>query len=310
MANADLKGLSRSLSSLAAQDPAPTYANEVILIDSGNTPTEVLKELCCLYPWVKIHEAQAGIGYYQSKMLGAKLATGEIIVYYDSDCVYAHQWLKTILQPFLQSKDVQIVAGETVTNNVGIYGTAMAMTYIFPPFSGQQELTSTKQYFLNNVAFRQDFLLRYPIPTQLPLYRGNCVIHAHHIREQGIIIWQQPQARAFHAPPNGVSHFFWRFLLIGHDYYWQRRLLRPGKKQTKIDDLSMNGIGGKLQIFRDRIHKLVANDLRHLFFLPLAIPIMIASALLIYLGFLITTWKPNYLLAQYNKLLEESQRVT
>lgn len=305
LANADLKGLSRSLSSLAAQEPAPTCANEVILIDSGDAPADLLQELCHLYPWIKIHEAPMGTEYYQSKMLGAKLATGEIIVFYDSDCVYEYHWLNAILQPFYQSETIQIVAGETATVSAGIYGTAMAMTYIFPQFSGQKELAPAKQYFLNNVAFRREFLLRYPIPTQLPLYRGNCLIHAHYLRDQGFTIWKQPQARTLHAPPNGLSHFFWRFLLIGHDYYWQKRLLRTGKKRDKLDDPTMNGIGGKIQVFRDRIHKMVANDPRHVFFFPLAIPIMIVSALLIYVGYLISLQKPNYLLEQYSKILDD-----
>ncbi|WNC31854.1 MULTISPECIES: hypothetical protein [unclassified Thermosynechococcus] len=62
-------------------------------------------------------------------------------------------------------------------------------------------------YFLNNVAFRRQFLLDHPIPTELSLYRGNCLIHAHTLLQQGECIWRQPQARASHAPPNGLWHF-------------------------------------------------------------------------------------------------------
>jgi glycosyltransferase involved in cell wall biosynthesis len=327
LATANIAGLVRSLDSLAAQDPPPTCANEVILVDSGDVPPDLLRQLCQQYPWIKVHEAPLGTGYYQAKMLGAELATGEIVVYYDSDCSYEPQWLKMILMPFSQSakghaenspneihskdihsKDIHIVAGETTTKGVGIYGTAMAMTYIFPQYSGQRELTPTKQYFLNNVAFRRTVLLNYPIPTKLPLYRGNCAIHAYQLREKGFTIWRQPQARTLHAPPNGWSHFFWRFLLIGHDYYWQKRLLSVDTRTPEnLDDPTMNGMKGKLQVFRDRIGKMVKNEPRHGFFLPLAIPVMIASALLIYAGYLITTWKPSYLLQQYNKILGESQ---
>ncbi len=297
LASSDLQGLVRSLSCLAIQDLSPTRANEVLLIDSGDTPADLLAQLCEQYAWLKVVEAPAGTEYYPSKMLGAKLATGEIVVYYDSDCVYELDWLRTILLPFTQP-EIQIVAGETATRGVGVYGTAMAMTYIFPQFSGQQELTPTKQYFLNNVAFRRSFLLDHPIPTELPLYRGNCVIHAHQLREQGFTIWKQPRARTLHAPPNGLSHFFWRFLLIGHDYYWQKQLLK-----SETDDPTMQGAQGKLLVFRDRISKLFANEPLHLLFFPLAIPVMIASALLIYAGYLITTRNPNYLLNTYNKLI-------
>jgi glycosyltransferase involved in cell wall biosynthesis len=296
LASSDLTGLVRSLSCLADQDLPPSEANEVLLIDSGDTPAELLAQLRLQYAWLKVVEAPAGTEYYESKMFGAKLATGEIVVYYDSDCLYDSHWLRTMLSSF-QEPQIQIVAGETATQGVGIYGTAMAMVYIFPQFSGGKDLVPTKQYYLNNVAFRRSFLLEYPIPTELPLYRGNCVIHAHQLRAQGFTIWRQPKARTLHAPPNGVSHFFWRFLLIGHDYYWQKQFL------PKTDDPTMQGVSGKLSVFRDRVSRLFANQPLHLFFFPLAIPVMIASALLIYAGYLITTRKPNYLLKRYNRLI-------
>lgn len=305
LANADFQGLVRSLECLAAQDPSPIVANEVILIDSGDTPTAVLAQLCEQYPWIKVHAAPSGIGYYESKMIGATIATGEIVVYYDSDCVYNPHWLRSILMPFAQRRDIQIVAGETTTCGVGIYPTAMALTYIFPQYSRRLQLTPIKQYFLNNVAFRRSLLLRYPIPTDLPLYRGNCLIHAHQLAMAGEIIWQQPHARALHAPPNGMHHFFWRFLLIGHDYYWQKKLLPGRASRETTAETTMSGVVGKLSVFVDRVSKMIQHDRRHLLYLPLAFPIALLSALLIYMGYLITAWKPHYLLKTYSKMLGE-----
>lgn len=305
LAAADLNGLMRSLSSLAAQDPAPTEANEVLLIESGDIPAALLAELCQQYPWIKVCSAPAGTEYYQAKMLGAELATGEIIVYYDSDCIYEAGWMSKILSPFSQSPDIQVVAGETTTNGVGIYGTAMALGYIFPQYSGRTELSPGKSYFLNNVAFRRSFLLRHPIPTNLPLYRGNCAVHAHKLVESGFIIWQQPEARVLHAPPNGLKHFFWRFLLIGHDYYWQKKLIPTATNAEP----TLSGKKGKLEIFLDRIRKMRDRDIRHLFFLPLSIPVVLTSSLLIYIGYLITVRQPEYLLKTYShQLTQKSQR--
>ncbi|MGG6268327.1 glycosyltransferase [Leptolyngbya sp. AN03gr2] len=299
LANADLKGLLRSLSSLASQDPSPIEAQEVLLIESGDIPEELLMQLIEQYPWIKICSAPEGTEYYDSKMLGAKLATGEIVVYYDSDCVYESDWLRKILTPFNQSEEIQVVAGETTTSGVGIYGTAMALGYIFPQYSGRTELTPGKSYFLNNVAFRRSFLLDHPIPTDLPLYRGNCAVHAHELVQSGTIVWQQPQARVLHAPPNGLSHFFWRFLLIGHDYYWQKKLI-PNSTNAEP---TMSGTKGKLDIFVDRIRKMLDRDFRHAYFLIFSLPVAMISSLLIYIGYLITTRYPNYLLKTYNRFL-------
>lgn len=299
LANADLDGLVRSLSSLANQDPSPIEAQEVLLIESGDISEQSLTQLIEQYPWIKICSAPTGTEYYESKMLGAKLATGDILVYYDSDCVYESGWLRKILTPFTQSEEIQVVAGETTTNGVGIYGTAMALGYIFPQYSGQAELTPGKNYFLNNVAFRRSFLLNHPIPTDLPLYRGNCAIHADQLVQSGTIIWQQPQARVLHAPPNGLSHFFWRFLLIGHDYYWQKQLI-PDSTNAEP---TMSGKKGKLNIFVDRVRKMIDRDRRHAYFLIFSLPIVLTSSLLIYIGYVITKRYPDYLLKTYNRFL-------
>ena len=304
LANADLNGLVNSLASLVNQTMSPTEANEVLVIDSGDAPPELLQQLCDRYSWITVHPAPPATGYYKAKMLGAQLATGEIVVYADSDCVYEPHWLENILTAFSQNEPIQIVAGETTTAGTGAYGTAMALVYIFPQFSGKTELTQTHQYFLNNVAFRRSLLLAHPIPVELPLYRGNCVVHGETLRQAGEIIWLNPNARATHAPPDGFAHFWWRFLLIGHDYYWQQQLI--GQENKSDRDATATGLGEKLKIFRDRLSRLFQNNPLHALYLPFAIPIVLVAALLIYLGYWITRLKPDYLLKTYDRILEKS----
>lgn len=296
---ADFEGIIRSLASLEHQDISPKQANEVWLIESGDLPPDLLKRLLNRFPWIKTYPAPSEITYYEAKMLGAKLATGEIIVYFDSDCIYQTNWLKNILTPFSDS-DIQIVAGETKTRGDDPYGTAMTLIYIFPPFSSQTQLSKTSQYFLNNVAFRRELLLNYPILTEIELYRGNCVIHAHSLRSSGYSIWKQPQAKATHAPPENFSHFFWRFLLIGYDYYWQKQVLSKAQFKQDIDN-TVFGTSGKLQAFSERV-KAIQSSPRHLFNLPLAVPIVITALMLILIGYIITLINPNYLLRLYTNI--------
>lgn len=306
LATADLQGLIAAIDCLADQDPAPTAANEVLLIDSGDIPLQVKTQLQTQYPWLRIHQAPSGITYYGAKMLGAEIATGEILVYYDSDCIYEPCWLRTMLESFSR-RDIQVVAGETCTRGIGIYGTAMALAYIFPQYSGQTQLQPGSQYYLNNVAFRREFLLRHPIPTELPLYRGNCVIHAKQLTRDGVTIWRQPQARATHAPPNGWSHFYWRFLLIGYDYYWQKQVLKDlaldiQSVGQEAKDPTESGISGKLQVLDDRVGKLIRRNPWHLVFMPLAIPVIFLSTMLIMIGYHITRRSPRRLLKQFERV--------
>lgn len=308
LANANIKDLAKSLNSLANQDISLDLANEVLLIDSGDTPPNLLKQLCQQYPWIKVHHSQLTTGYYKAKMLGAELVTGEILVYCDSDCIYQTDWLRSMLTSFTQRDDIQVVAGETITRSKGPYGTAMALTYIFPQHSGHKTLTKTSQYFLNNVAFRRDFLLKNPIPADLPLYRGNCVIHAYKLLEQGYTIWQQPKARANHAPPANLSHFFWRFLLMGHDYFWQKSLLKGAVSAAKNPyPPLMLSVNSKLQVFVERFSGMLAEQPRHLIYLPFAIPIVFASISLVVIGHIITLFLPHYLLKVYQEILEENE---
>jgi glycosyltransferase involved in cell wall biosynthesis len=298
--NADIEGLSRSLASLVHQTVSLDRANEVLLIDSGDVPPQLLAQLTQRYPWIQVRQAPPDTGYYHAKMLGAKWATGEIVIYCDSDCVYEPQWLYALLQPFAENPDIQLVAGETMTRGVGIYGTAMVMAYIFPPFSGETAIAPATQYFLNNVAFRREFLLDRPIPAQLPLYRGNCAIHALNLAEAGYTLWRQPQARATHAPPSGLSHFFWRFLLIGHDYYWQTRLNRENNYHSDANA----GLLAKTRIFYHRLRDAIACDYRHLIFFPLALPVALSAVLLVAVGYFFTAAKPKTLLKTYQQILD------
>lgn len=302
LSNADIQGLAQAIAALAKQEPSPEEAREVILIESGDVPVELLHHLSDRYPWIKFHRAPDGTTYYQSKMLGAQLATGEVVVYCDSDCIYQPGWLRNLLYPFANPQ-IQVVAGETRTRGRGPYGTAMGLVYIFPQYSGEQGLSPTRQYYLNNVAFRREFLLSHPMPTELPLYRGNCLIHARHLTQTGATIWRQPQARATHAPPNGLSHFFWRFLLIGHDLHWQNQILQDEVRRGYQEPVS--GAQGGFAVFRDRLHKLIRDNRRHLLYFPLALPIVLVSTLLIALGYWITRLKLHDLQRTYAQILGE-----
>jgi glycosyl transferase family 2 len=304
LANADLGGLSLALASIDRQEIRPESANEVLIVDSGDLPADRLAELRRRHGWLRVHQAPAATSYYQAKMLAAGLATGEIVVFCDSDCVYEPGWLRHILRPF-QASDVDVVAGETRTGGDGLYGAAMGLTYIFPPFSGEVELQPTARYFLNNVAFRRSFLLGHPFPTGLGLYRGDCAIHAQRLRRQGHRIWLQPLARASHAPPNGLDHFFWRFLIIGHDMRRQNGILAEtgDPEAERAGREAILGQATKTGVFVDRLRRLMAGDRRRALLLLPATPIIAAAVTLILAGYLISVARPGYLAARYERRL-------
>jgi glycosyltransferase involved in cell wall biosynthesis len=315
LASVELDNIYRSLASIAEQDISPKQANEFLIIDGGYAPKEIINEICSKYPWVTVHQAP-GIGYYKAKMLGATLTTGDIIVYCDSDCIYVSNWLTIILNTFLQNTNINVVAGETSTPIKNIYDLAIAMHYFFPRFSKQEQPYLSSSYFLNNVAFRREFLLENPLPTNLPIYRGNCVIHTYYlcgIKQNKIL--QHPQAQATHEPPT-PSFSFWRYLLMGRD-----RVLREYIKSILMENTSMNNlthllnklnftlyqkfigvVSTLIHIRPFHIQKIAAvlrEDKSRLFLLPFVIPILLWFELLVTLGCIITYIKPNLLLEIY-----------
>ncbi|MBE9178313.1 glycosyltransferase family 2 protein [Oculatella sp. LEGE 06141] len=307
LSTAEMEGLTHCLDTLAAQDVSPTDANEVLIIETGDLPTDLIDRLQTHYPWLTVQRIESSIDYYEAKMKGFSFTTGEVLVLCDSDCVYEPGWLKNLLVPFAEKAEIQVVAGETRISPLGAYGLAMALTYIFPPFSQRQELSQSHSYFCNNVAFRRSFLLSHPIPANLPIYRGNCTVHACYLTEQGYVIWNQPQSRAVHAAPNGLSHFFWRFLLLGFDALTVARLQRRSGGQLNVnllDDLrACVGIGvWKLKQVVLRTGALLSDDPTRIWLLPLAVPIALTSLLLFFSGLMIGYVSPTYLLKKYSQV--------
>ena len=85
------------------------------------------------------------------KARGAALAEAEVVVLCDSDCRYERTWLRHLLTPFAERPELQVVAGETTMAAKGPYGLAMALTHVFPRYSGETALQPALFYFANNV---------------------------------------------------------------------------------------------------------------------------------------------------------------
>ncbi|KPQ37361.1 MAG: putative glycosyltransferase [Phormidesmis priestleyi Ana] len=346
LASADLPGLFCSLDALESQTLSPLSAAEVLMVETGDVPPELLDTIRAQYPWVTICRIDAGLEYYQAKMRGIGLTTGEVVVLCDSDCVYNAEWLESMLRPFspdsadnLASYDsvrdrssshdsagndsasdrtviaprphaVQMVAGETSLAITGPYGLAMALSYIFPRYTGCDRPQPTGGYFCNNVAFRRSLLTEFPIPGEMPLYRGNCVIHAKQLLANHQVIWQQPLARALHAPPNGLSHFVSRFFMLGYDALCVSRFANlPIAADPKaavnaeqaaplrpLRDFAVAGmiLVGQVKTLAQRLVQILREDIRYARYLPLALPISLAALALYTVGLGVAYVRPAY----------------
>ena len=278
-----LEALRGCLESLSRQGIPPAAAREVMLVDTGDVPPDEAAKLCEAFPWLTILPVEAGVGYIGMKLRAAARASSEIMIFCDSDCRYEPNWLRSMLAPFSERPEVEIVAGETSTPVRGPYELAIAMMFIFPRFTGEEELAVSPIYFANNVAMRREVLLRLPIPDTKELYRGQNILHSMGVAALGHTIWRQPRARAWHLPPppREMRH---RFARLGRDSVTVRRLT-SGAPVAYRGEMAPDCIGGsRLQKLARRVRTVLSEDVRYFLYLPAAIPVMAVLAACFYAG--------------------------
>ena len=294
---ADLGGLQETLASLSRQSLSLHGAADVIIADSGDVPQDVFHETLRTYPWARVMRLPEGTGYEELKMAGANSTTGDLVVFADGDCLYEAGWLEALLAPFADHS-VSIVGGETSIDSSGPYGLGVALAASFPARSSSG-LYNSDRYHLNNVAFRRSVLEAVPIPSRRPCYRMSG-LHAARLLAAGFTILRQPAARALHAAPNGLSHFFWRFLLMGYDGVVVPRLIAQEAPATTRSRDRRRRTFGLVRFWAVQAAAKLIGEIRRkpsrVLTLPLAAPVFVGAVALQAAGALAGLIAPERLL--------------
>src|SRR5688572_13374025 len=82
---ADHDRLMASLDSIASQSPSPALAREVVILDSGEAPQPLLEAARARYPWIRVERIPAGTDYGNQKAMAVAFASGEVLIFADSD---------------------------------------------------------------------------------------------------------------------------------------------------------------------------------------------------------------------------------
>jgi len=294
LANSDC--LWRTLDSIEKALARVSAPRESLLVNSGDVSAVMLDKLALRYPWITPIDAPTGANYYESKMFGIHRATGDIVVLMDSDCTYNEDCLAGLLAPFCDAA-VRVVAGETSFVGKGPYILTLCIAHSFDGYSGATDVYPVNGYYANNVAIRRSLALELPIPTKLPLYRHGCSWHCVELRRQGETIWAQPRSRAAHSPPEGISHFFWRFLLFGRDRAVRARL-------GLVDDAPRAGGqgGGVYGTLKKRLWRACQREPAQVLWLPLAAIIIGCAFVLIRLGQLLSHGNPEIAISHFGAI--------
>ena len=143
-----------------------------------------------------------GQRYYEQKNKGAKLASGEIVIFLDSDVVPDEGWLEGLLAA-LDDPEVGIVGGETYHATDTLHDKLFAAFWTFPTRRPSRGLYRCKHFYANNFAVRRELFLAHPFPDA-PAYRGQCAALAKSLMRQGTAIYRQGASRVSHPPPEGA----------------------------------------------------------------------------------------------------------
>lgn len=214
---ADMNCLRTALDSLEQQEYSIHNAARVFVQDSGNVSDHVLQQLKIDFPWISLVAIPHDQGHYEAKMICLEKIQTDIVIFCDSDCVLQPGWLQNLLQPFLLDPTIAVVGGETQMEPTDPFSLAMVLTHVFSLYSKNEDLFTADFYYANNVAFRTVVLRENAIPCDLPLFRGNCTLHARKLIKSRIKIWRQPLSRAVHAVPESWGEFSRRFISMGRD---------------------------------------------------------------------------------------------
>jgi glycosyltransferase involved in cell wall biosynthesis len=156
-----------------------------------------------------------GLRYYELKNEAAKKASGDVIVFLDSDIVVQPGWLDVLLKPF-DDPEVQVSAGLTGFFPEDFLSRTFALIWAFPLPSDRPEKLERRGLNANNVAFRRDWFLRNPYPYN-DGFKVSCAVHARRLQKEGVKV-ARPHAVGYHRFwADGFDFILWRALVTGRD---------------------------------------------------------------------------------------------
>ena len=161
---------------------------------------------------VKCEDAQ----YYRVKNVGARLATGDLIILLDSDVIPECDWLSSLVGAFADER-VSVVAGNAYIEPCSVFSKAFALGWFFPLRTRSKALVEATGFFANNVAVRRECLGQFVFPQMPGAARGACTMLARTLRDSGVTIYMHGGAWVKHPPPFGLSNFIVHALVQGRD---------------------------------------------------------------------------------------------
>jgi cellulose synthase/poly-beta-1,6-N-acetylglucosamine synthase-like glycosyltransferase len=204
------------LNALVAQDPS--IAREVIVVDDGSTDSTA--SIAASVPGVRVISQPNG-GPSMARNRGASEAHGDVIVFIDSDCEPAPDWLPQMLAP-LSDPAVSGVKGAYRTRQRALPARFVQLEYEdkYDRMARRSHIDFVDTY---SAAFRRDaFLASGGYSTEFTTPSAEDVDLSYRMHRAGVRMVFRPQAIVFHQHPDRMGSYLrkkyrfasWRVLAV------------------------------------------------------------------------------------------------
>jgi GT2 family glycosyltransferase len=304
---ATINDLKACLDSLKKQTWNIRRAEEVLVIAGTHISNELQNRLKKMYPWISIQKTKEALDYISVKIEGAKMATGDIVVFVDSDATYERGWLSDILGVFSSHPDAGLIAGLTSPKINSNYTMSLGLAWMFLLKTPTNKPKETSQFTFNNFAIKRTLLLNFKFPKNFPFYRGKGTIIRKRLIKDGVKMYRAPKAKGYHAVPSNFTDWWYRMLINGHDFIAMADFSVNGNKIIEKRSILkrfrnlMLWVGWKtVEIFING-YRIIREDKKKIRYLPLGLPIAFANVLVLTLGGIITCVTRDYLFNKINR---------
>jgi glycosyltransferase involved in cell wall biosynthesis len=191
---------------------------EVIVVDDGSTDST--GEVAAREGVMVIQQDKAGPAAARNN--GAKSARGEILVFTDSDCVPAHDWLEILVKP-LEDDQVTGVKGTYLTSQKEVIARFVQLEYE-SKYHRMQKLPRLDSIDTNSAAYRRDvFIQNGGFDTSFPGPSVEDQELSFRLSQKGYLLTIATSAKIYHCHDRNLGEYFKRKFLIG---YWKVHSLR------------------------------------------------------------------------------------
>lgn len=224
--------LAECLDACLKQTHAP---HEILVVDDGST--DRTPEIAARFPVIYVRQDNRGPA--AARNLGAHRATGDFLVFTDSDCVPDPEWIARLIAGFDGARTVGVGGSYGIRNGSSLLARLVHEEIVLRHARLAQEVDFLGSF---NVAYRRDaFMAAGGFDEQFARASGEDNDLAYRLKDAGGVLRFVPEACVAHYHPSRLVPYLRTQMRHG---FWRMRLYAKHPKRTGGDDYA--GLGDLL----------------------------------------------------------------